>query len=206
MLKKNVLHIKSSIQGDASMSNQLSNAIVEKLGKSYQETNIETLDLAVNTPPFLTSEMYQAFFTPKDARNQAQIELIQPSEKAIAQLKNADILVIGVPMYNLGIPSSLKAWIDQIARADETFTYATGAPQGLLTDKKVYLAISSGGVYSQGMMKAYDFTENYLCAMLGYMGLTDVTTFRLDGVYVSNVSERDQAVTTALDAVEAFSF
>lgn len=204
MSKKNVLHIKTSINGDASKSNQLSTAVLEKLKNTYSDYTVEILDLSENPLPFLTAEMYQAFSTPKDARNQKQLEVIQPSEKAIKQIKEADIVVIAVPLYNFSIPANLKAWLDQIARANETFSYATGSPQGLLTDKKVYLAIASGGVYSEGMMKAYDFTENYLRTVLGFMGLTDVTTFRLEGIFVPNLGE--QAVSKALGAVEAFSF
>lgn len=204
MSKKNVLHIKTSISGDASKSNLLSNTIVEKLKNIYTECVVETLDLAANPLPLLTTEMFQAFSTPKEARSQTQIEIIQPSEIAIKQIKNADIVVLGVPLYNFSIPASLKVWIDQIARANETFSYATGSPQGLLTDKKVYLAIASGGVYSEGIMKAYDFTENYLRAVLGFMGLTDVSTFRLEGIAIPNMGE--QAITKALDAVNDFSF
>ncbi len=204
MSKKNVLHIKASINGDASKSNQLSNSIIERLKGTYSDYTVETLDLSENPLPFLTAEMYQAFSTPKDTRSQKQLEVIQPSEKAIKQIKEADIVVIAVPLYNFSIPASLKAWLDQIARANETFSYATGAPQGLLTDKKVYLAIASGGIYSEGMMKAYDFTENYLRTVLGFLGLTDVSTFRLEGIFVPNVGEN--AVTKALETVEEYSF
>ena len=204
MSKKNVLHIKTSISGNASKSNLLSSIIVEKLNNTYSECVVETLDLAANPLPLLTQEMFQAFSTPKEARSQTQIEIIQPSEIAITQIKNADIVVLGVPLYNFSIPANLKVWIDQIARANETFSYANGTPQGLLTDKKVYLAIASGGVYSEGIMKAYDFTENYLRAVLGFMGLTDVSTFRLEGIAVPNMGE--QAITKALDAVKDFSF
>ena len=200
----NVLHIKTSINGDASKSNQLSNSIIEKLKNTYSECAVETLDLSENPLPFLTAEMYQAFSTPKDARSLTQLEVIQPSDMAIKQLKNADILVLAVPLYNFSIPANLKAWLDQIARANETFSYATGSPQGLLTGKKVYLAIASGGVYSEGMMKAYDFTENYLRTVLGFMGLTDVSTFRLEGIFVPNMGE--QAVSKALETVEEYSF
>ncbi len=204
MSKKNVLLIKSSINGDVSKSNQLSRAIVEKIKNTYQECLIDTIDLSENPPPFLTAEMYRAFSTPKSERSPAQLAAILPSENAIQQIKQADIIVVAVPLYNFGIPASLKAWLDQIARANETFSYASGKPQGLLNNKKVYLAISSGGVYSEGMMKAYDFTENYLRIILGFMGMTDVETFRLEGIFVPNMGE--QAVTKALEAVETFSF
>ncbi len=204
MSTKKVLHIKASINGDASKSNQLSNAIIEKLNNTYSGCTIETLDLSENPLPFLTAEMHQAFSTPKEARSQTQTAIIQPSEIAIKQIKEADIVVLAVPFYNFSIPASLKAWLDQIARPNETFSYATGSLQGLLMNKKVYLAIASGGIYTEGMMKAYDFTENYLRAVLGFMGLTDVSTFRMEGIAVPNLGE--QAVTKALEAVEAYSF
>ncbi len=204
MQTMNILHIKASINGDASKSNQLSNAILEKLKNTYKGYTIDTLDLSTNPLPFLTTEMYQAFSTPLSNRSESQIALIEPSDSAIKQIKEADIVVLGVPLYNFSIPASLKAWLDQIARANETFSYASGAPEGLLKGKKVYLAIASGGIYSEGMMKAYDFTENYLRVILGFMGLTDVTTFRIEGIFVPNMGE--QAIVKALDAVSAYQF
>ena len=204
MSGKKVLHIKTGINGDASKSNQLSNSIIDKIKNTYPGCKISTLDLSKNPLPFLTAEMYRAFSTPKDARTPSQMEAILQSEMAVEQIKSADIVVLGVPLYNFSIPASLKAWIDQIARANETFSYATGSPQGLLTGKKVYLAIASGGVYSEGMMKAFDFTENYLRTVLGFMGLTDISTFRLEGIFVPNMGEL--AVTKALKTVEEYSF
>ena len=204
MSAKKVLHIKSGINGNASRSNQLSTSIIEKIKNTYPGCTIDTLDLSTDPLPFLTAEMYQAFSTPKNARSQSQLEAIQLSENAVRQIRDADIVVLGVPLYNFSIPASLKAWIDQIARANETFSYASGSPQGLLTGKKVYLAIASGGVYSEGMMKAFDFTENYLRTVLGFMGLTDIDTFRIEGIFVPNMGEL--AVKKALKTVEEFSF
>lgn len=204
MSKIKLLHIKSGINGDASKSNQLSNSIIEKLKDTYPSCTIDTLDLSRDPLPFITAEMYQAFSTPKHIRSQKQLEAIQLSEKAVRQIKDADIVVLGVPLYNFSIPASLKAWIDQIARANETFSYASGSPRGLLTGKKVYLAIASGGVYSEGMMKAFDFTENYLRTVLGFMGLTDINTFRIEGIFMPNMGEL--AVTKALKTVEEYRF
>lgn len=204
MSAKKVLHIKSGINGNASRSNQLSTSISEKIQNTYPGCTIDILDLSTDPLPFLTAEMYQAFSTPKNARSQNQLEAIQLSENAVRQIRDADIVVLGVPLYNFSIPASLKAWIDQIARANETFSYATGSPQGLLKGKKVYLAIASGGIYSEGMMKVFDFTENYLRTVLGFMGLTDINTFRAEGIFVPNMGEL--AVKKALKTVEEFSF
>lgn len=101
----------------------------------------------------------------------------------------ADIIVIGVPIYNFNIPSALKAWLDHLVRAGKTFSYQTGRPEGLVKDKKVYLAIASGGVYSDGPMKSYDFAEPYLRAVLGFIGITDITTFRVEGTNVPDLKE-----------------
>ena len=92
-------------------------------------------------------------------------------------------------MYNFGIHSSLKAWIDHIARSGQTFTYTEKGPEGLIKNKKVYLAISTGGVYSQGPMKAFDFTESYLRTTLGFLGMTDITAFRVEGLSMPNLKE-----------------
>jgi FMN-dependent NADH-azoreductase len=103
-------------------------------------------------------------------------------------------------MYNFGIPSTLKTWIDHVARAGKTFKYDGKTPEGLVKNKKVYLAISSGGVYSEGFMKAYDFTESYLRAVLGFMGMTDIKAFRVEGVKVPGMQEI--ALDKAIQAIE----
>jgi len=117
---------------------------------------------------------------------------------------DADILVIGTPLYNFGIPSTLKSWIDQIARAGVTFSYANGKPEGLVKNKKVYLAISSGGVYSQGPMMEFDFTEPYLRKVLGFIGLTDIAVFRVEGINIPG--RKEAALTEAIGRVEEYAF
>ena len=107
-------------------------------------------------------------------------------------------------MYNFGIPSTLKAWIDHIVRAGVTFRYSDGFPEGLIKNKKVYLAISSGGVYSEGPMKSYDFTEPYLRTALGFIGLTDITVFRVEGTFVPGVKET--ALPKAIDSVKQYAY
>jgi FMN-dependent NADH-azoreductase len=107
-------------------------------------------------------------------------------------------------MYNFGIPSSLKAWVDHIARAGVTFRYTAAGAEGLVKNKKAYLAISTGAVFSEGAYKAMDFTEPYLKAVLGFMGITDLTTFRIEGLAIPGVSEN--AVSKSLQAVSEFNF
>jgi FMN-dependent NADH-azoreductase len=128
-------------------------------------------------------------------------EAIRHSDEAISEVQNADIIVIGTPMYNFSVPSALKAWIDHLVRIGKTFRYnEQGIPEPMVHGKKVYLAISTGGVYSDGPMKGYDFVDPYLRAVLGFIGLTDVTTYRAEGTAIPGAKEA--AVQKAIDAVE----
>jgi FMN-dependent NADH-azoreductase len=163
-----------------------------------------TRDLAKAPLPHLEQTRVASFQTPEESRTAAQKEAVTPSDEAIKELMEADIIVIGVPLYNFGIPSTLKAWIDHIARAGVTFSYANGAPEGLVKNKQVYLAIAAGAVYSEGPFKAYDFTEPYLRKILGFIGMTDITTFRVEGVMMPGYKET--AVPGALDRVAAYAF
>jgi FMN-dependent NADH-azoreductase len=201
---KRILHMISSLNGNASNSLQLSEAIIEKLTTTYPESKLVTHDLAKAPFPHLDATHVASFQTPEESRTAAQKEAAAPSEEAIKELMESDIIVIGVPLYNFAIPSALKAWIDHIARAGVTFSYAGGAPEGLVKNKKVYLAIAAGAVYSDGPFKAYDFTEPYLRAVLGFMGMTDITTFRVEGVMMPGAKET--AVPHALDRVAAYAF
>jgi len=194
-----ILHLISSPRGAASFSIKLSNAIVEKLQAKNANSTVKVHSL-VNTPfPHLEEAHLNSFFTPAESRSPEQAEAVKHSDEAIAELFDADAIVIGAPMYNFGIPSTLKAWIDHIARAGITFKYGENGPEGLVKNKKVYLAISTGGVYSDGPMKAYDFTEPYLRAVLGFLGMTDVTAFRVEGVNMPDL--KDSALNKAIENI-----
>ena len=112
----------------------------------------------------------------------------------------ADVLVIGVPMYNFSVPSTLKAWIDHIMRAGVTFKYDEKGPKGLVQGKKVYLAVASGGIYSEGPMKAYDFVTPYLQTVLGFIGLTDITIIRAEGTSIPD--KKEFALETAMNRMD----
>ncbi|SFA39212.1 FMN-dependent NADH-azoreductase [Pedobacter suwonensis] len=194
-----ILHLISSPRGEASFSIKLGNAIVEKLQEANPGNTLTVHDLT-NTPfPHLEEVHINSFFTPKENHTAELTAAIKHSDEAIAELEDSDVIVIGVPMYNFGIASTLKAWIDHIARAGKTFRYSENGPKGLVKNKKVYLAISSGGVYSEGPMKPYDFTESYLRAVLGFMGMTDVTVYRAEGVSVPGL--KDLALDKAIESI-----
>ena len=201
---KKILNIVTSLKGKDSFSNRLSNVILEKLSVTYPESQVHTHDLSRNPLPYLEESHYTSFITPAEAHTSEHKEAIKHSDQAIKELLEADIIVIGVPFYNFFIPSTLKSWLDHIIRAGITFNYRSGVPEGLVTNKKVYLAIASGGVYSEGPMKSYDFTESYLRAVLGFLGMKDITVFRIEGTVVPDVKEK--AWPKAIDQVAAYAF
>jgi FMN-dependent NADH-azoreductase len=158
-MSKKVLNIVTSIKGDTSFSNKLSNAVLEKLEKTHSQIQVKTLDLSKAPSPYLDEVNLGAFYSPEETHTTTQKEAVQYSNDAINDLLEADIVVIGVPLYNFGIPAVLKGWIDQVARAGKTFSYGESGPKGLVTDKKVYLSIASGAIFSDGPYKSYDFSR-----------------------------------------------
>ena len=186
---KRILHLISSIQGPASYSIKLGKAIVEKImnkypGSSVQEVNLNDLDL-----PHLNPGILQSMFTPGEQLTAEDRESLRYSDEAVQQLMAADIIVIGAPLYNFTIHTALKAWLDLITRAGITFSYNEQGPVGLIKGKKVYVAMSSGGVYSEGPGQQNDFVAPYLKSFLGFLGMTEVKVFRTEGVKVPGIKE-----------------
>ncbi|SFD58300.1 FMN-dependent NADH-azoreductase [Chitinophaga sp. CF118] len=201
---KKILNIISSVKRDESFSRKLSNSIIDKLQTVYPGSDVRTRDLTQNPFPHLEESNFNAFYTPEEVRTEEHKEAVKNSDEAISELMDADIVIIGVPMYNFGIPSTLKSWVDHIARRGKTFSYDKGYPEGLVKNKKVYLAIASGGVYSEGPMKDYDFTESFLRAALGFLGMTDITVFRVEGTFREETKET--AWPKALNSVQEFAY
>ena len=189
-IMKKILHIVSSALGEASVSKKLGNAIIGKIKARYPDSTVKERNLATNPFPHLGEVQIGSWFTPAENRSPEQVNAIKISDEAIAELQEADIYVIGAPFYNFAIPSSLKAYIDHIARSGVTFRYnEKGQPEGLLKNKKVYVAIASGGVYSEGETKPFDFVSPYLKFILGFLGITDVTFIRAEGLRINGIKE-----------------
>ncbi|MEJ5993798.1 NAD(P)H-dependent oxidoreductase [Pedobacter sp. Du54] len=186
---KKILNLISSPRGENSFSIKLGNAIVGKIQEAYPGSSIKESNLITKQFPHLEEAHIQAFFTPKESRTPENATAIRHSDEAIAEIMDADIIVVGAPLYNFGIHSTLKAWIDHIARAGVTFKYDEKGPEGLIKNKKVYVALSAGGIYSDGPYKPFDFVEPYLRAVLGFLGMTDVTVFRVEGTNVPGIKE-----------------
>ena len=193
---KRILHLISSPRGPESLSIKLAEATISKIQQQYPGSTVDTVNLIETNVPHLDTAHLRSFYTPEEQLTPEDQDAIHYSDEAISQLIAADIIVIGAPLYNFGIHSSLKAWIDHIARAGKTFSYSEKGPEGLVKNKKVYVAMSSGAVYSEGLYKAYDFVSGYLTSVLGFMGMTDLTVFRVEGVNIPGIKENalDKAI------------
>lgn len=187
----NVLYINSSVRTAGSLSRQLSAEFIAKWQAAHPQDVIVERDLAAHPVPHLNEQMLGAFFTPADKRNADQAYAVRLSDTLVDEVIAADVIVIGAPMYNFSVPSGLKAYIDQIARAGRTFQYTETGPVGLLTNKKVYIVTASGGVYSEGPAAGYDFLATYLRAVLGFLGITDISFIRAEGVALGEQAVAD---------------
>jgi FMN-dependent NADH-azoreductase len=197
---KRILHLMSSIQPKESYSIRLGNAIIEKIQGKYPNSTLEELSLVDLDMPHLNPELLRKLFTPADYLSEEEKESIAFSNNLLEQLLAADIIVIGAPLYNFTIHSALKTWIDYITRPGITFGYGEdGRPIGLVTGKKVYVAMSSGGVYSEGPGQVNDFVVPYLQAFLGFLGMTNLTAFRAEGLKVPGLKE--DAMNKAINSI-----
>src|SRR5450432_1201538 len=196
-IMKKILHIISSPRGEASYSIRLGRSIIEKIVAAYPGSTFKENILVNKQFPHLEEAQITSFFTPPESRTLQNLEALRHSDEVIQEILEADILVIGAPMYNFSIPSTLKAWIDHIVRAGITFKYDEKGPKGLVEGKKAYLAVASGGIYSEGLMKPYDFVTPYLQSVLGFMGITDVTIVRAEGT--SMPQTKDVAIEKAVN-------
>ncbi|WP_028295742.1 FMN-dependent NADH-azoreductase [Olivibacter sitiensis] len=197
---KQVLHIISSPKNENSASRAIGNTVIEKLKEKYPEINVKRYDLTKNNVPHLSESHINAFFTPAENRTETQQLEMAISDTALTDLSETDILVVEAPMYNWNIPSTLKAYFDQIARAGLTFRY-TGSgflPQGLLKNKKAYIVTSSGGIYSEGELKPYDFTTNYVRFFLELIGIDVLNVFRAEGQAIVG---REKAIQNGIESV-----
>jgi len=189
-----LLHLDSSPLGEASISRHLTNEFTRTWKDGNPNGKIITRDLTTTTIPPVSAAFVGAIYTPADVLTPAQKELLTLSDTLVAELFAADEYVFGVPMHNFGVPSVLKLWIDQIARVNKTFSYATGTPVGLLTGKKATILIASGGIYDAGTaMASYNFVEPYLRTVLGFLGVTDVTVIAAGGASGITYGKIDRA-------------
>lgn len=185
----NILQINSSGRRNGSVTRMLSSELTAALDDKHGSTNVVQRDVGSKTP-FVDEAWIEANFTSDDDRTQKHRDTLAYSTELVEELKNADALVIGVPVYNFSITASLKAWIDMIARARLTFRYTENGPVGLLTGKKAYLVVATGGV---PVGSPVDFATPYLRHALSFVGITDVEIIAADRVNSNAAESLDRA-------------
>ena len=195
---KTILQLNTSILSDEGQSSGLAKQFVAALRERDPETQLIVRDLARDTVPHITAERFGAFVTAKEKRNAVQQSVIDYSDALIEELKRADIIVLGLPMYNFGVPSTLKAYFDHIARAGVTFKYTEKGPVGLLTGKKVYVFAARGGIYAS---TPRDTQTAYVRDFLAFLGITDIEFVYAEGLAISATS-REAALSKARDEIE----
>lgn len=174
----NILQINASARQGGN-STRVADAIVSRLQAATAAAKLTRRDLASQPHPILDEAALGALFTPAEQRTPEQAARVALDDALIAEVQAADVIVLGVPMYNLGVPVQFKSWIDAIARAGVTFRYTENGPKGLLEGKKVYVGLARGGRYRD---TAFDTQVPYLKTVLGFLGITDVSFFYAEGL------------------------
>ena len=197
-----LLQIDSSARREASVSRRLTARFVAQWRERHPGGRVIVRDLALDAPPHVDEPTIGAYFTPDDARTDAQRAALARSDALVDELMAAGTIVIGAPMYNFALPSSLKAWIDHVVRVGRTFSYGAEGPRGLVAGKRVVVILSRGGVYSDGPAQAMDFQTGYLRSVLGFIGITDVAFIAAEGV-AHGEDSANRAIAQAEDRLAA---
>lgn len=198
----NILQINASARPQGANSTRLADSITARLLRRSPAASLKLRDLAVYPHPVLDDDALGALFTPAEQRTPAQAARVALDDALIAELLAADVLVLGVPMYNFGVPAQLKNWIDAIARSGVTFRYTERGPEGLLKGKTVYAALARGGRYRD---TPADSQVPYLKTILGFLGITDLHFVYAEGLNMGPDAARQgfAEAETELDAVFA---
>ena len=193
-----ILQINSSARTEGSHSTRLANVLVERLRTTQPQAELSVRDLGRTPHPMLDEVALQALFSPAEQRTPEQAARVALDDALIAEIQAADVVVLGVPMYNFGVPSQLKNWIDAISRAQVTFRYTANGPEGLLKDKKVYVALTRGGLYRN---TPNDTQTPYLQTVFGFLGMTDVQFVYAEGLAMGSEAEQS-ALASAYSQIE----
>jgi FMN-dependent NADH-azoreductase len=184
----NVLQVNSSARVEGSHSSRLAASIVTRLRAAHPQATLTLRDLARTPHPVLDEAALGALFTPADQRTAEQAARVAADDLLIAEIAAADVVVLGVPMYNFGVSAQLKNWIDAISRAQVTFRYTEKGPEGLLKGKKVYVALTRGGMYRN---TPADSQVPYLKTVLGFLGMSDVQFVYAEGLAMGAAAEQN---------------
>ena len=183
----NILHIDSSILGDSSASRRLTAAIAERLQAAVPGSSLVYRDVVQKEVPHLTGALAALATIPLEQQSAALRAAAAERDAVVDELLAADVIIVGAPMYNFGIPSQLKAWIDALAIAGKTFAYGASGPKGLLGGKRVIVASTRGNLYSEGNVYAsFDHQEQHLRSFFTFLGVTDFEVVRAEGLKLSD--------------------
>ncbi|WP_020209727.1 FMN-dependent NADH-azoreductase [Gilvimarinus chinensis] len=196
---KTLLQIKTSLNGDNGQSSYLSNEFVTRWKAQNPDGKVIVRDLAANPVPHLDGERFNAFLSSADKRSASEQKIIDYSDQLIEEIKAADAVAIGLPMYNFGIPSTLKAYFDHIARSGVTFRYTENGPEGLLPNIPVYILAARGGIY-QGIQA--DSQTGYMKTFLAFLGLQDTRFIYAEGLAMGE-DGKTNALNTAVNEIES---
>lgn len=186
-----VLRVDASARHTDSVSRRLSDRLIDRLQAQYGHITINHRDLDKYPLPYVNGDWITANYTAPEQRTEWQQNALEVSDRLVRELMDTDLLLIGVPLYNFGIPAALKAWVDMVARARLTFRYTEAGPEGLLKNKRAYLLLASGGVKAGSAM---DFATSYMRHVLGFLGITDVTVIAADQIMQRGDVAQEQAI------------
>ncbi|MDM3872556.1 NAD(P)H-dependent oxidoreductase [Porticoccus sp. W117] len=184
---KRLLSLQSSLFGAEGASGKLSEGFIARLQKNHPGLKITHRDLNQDPVPHLNAETFSGFSLDANERNASQQQAAQLSDQLIEELKDSDTIVLGLPMYNFGIPSTLKAWMDHIARAGVTFRYGENGPEGLLTGKKLYVIATRGGQYAG---TPADTQTEFVRNLFSFVGIRDIEFIYAEGLAMSDIREQ----------------
>jgi FMN-dependent NADH-azoreductase len=199
MNTKTLLQLNSSLNSTAGHSSRLADAFVANWRVANPGAEVTVRDLAADPVPHLTAERFGAFLAKPEERTVEQKTVVAYSDRLIEELRNADTIVLGLPLYNFGVPSTLKAYFDHIARAGVTFKYSENGPIGLLTGKKAYVLAARGGIYAG---TPQDTETVYVRDFLAFLGITDVEFVYAEGLAIGEAT-RESALAKAREQIEA---
>jgi FMN-dependent NADH-azoreductase len=196
----NILQINSSARVEGSHSSRLASAIVARLRETNPRATLTVRDLARTPHPVLDESGLGALFTPADQRTPEQTARVALDDVLIDEIRAADVVVLGVPMYNFGVSAQLKNWIDAISRAQVTFRYTDKGPEGLLKGKRVYVGLTRGGRYRN---TPADSQVPYLKTVLGFLGMSDIHFVYAEGLAMGTQAEQDALASAQTQIDEA---
>jgi FMN-dependent NADH-azoreductase len=186
-MSNTILRIDSSLNSETSDSRRLGDSFLQQWRAAHPADTVRVRDITSEPLPHIDHTLLQGATTTEAARPDAVRDTLRRVDELVGEFLAADVIVIGVPMYNFGIPSTLKAWVDHIAQAGRTFHYTEAGPQGLAGGKRVYLISTRGGVYDNSPM---DHQVAYLKTVLGFLGIEEINVIQAEGLNLSTESRQ----------------